>query len=52
MPNYRIRDASTSAPMRDHLDHVMPVLEPTRQLRPEFFTSHLGARSPRQVHGI
>jgi DNA-binding GntR family transcriptional regulator len=25
--------------MRDHLDHVLPVLEITRQLRPELFTS-------------
>jgi DNA-binding GntR family transcriptional regulator len=25
------------AAMRDHLDHVMPVLELTRQMRPEFF---------------
>lgn len=25
--------------MRDHLDHVLPVLEVTRQLRPELFTS-------------
>jgi DNA-binding GntR family transcriptional regulator len=28
--------------MRDHLDHVLPVLEITRKLRPEFFTAHLG----------
>lgn len=35
------------AAMREHLDHVMPVLELTRQLRPEFFTSHLDARPPR-----
>jgi hypothetical protein len=32
--------------------HAMPVLELIRQLRPEFFTRHLGVRSPRQVHGI
>lgn len=25
--------------MREHLDHVLPVLEMTRQLRPEFFTA-------------
>ena len=25
--------------MREHLDHVLPVLEVTRQLRPEFFTA-------------
>jgi DNA-binding GntR family transcriptional regulator len=29
------------AAMREHLDHVMPVLEITRKLRPEFFISHL-----------
>ena len=29
--------------MRDHLDHVLPVLEITRKLRPEYFTAH---RSP------
>lgn len=29
------------AAMRDHLDHVLPVLETTRKLRPEFFTAHL-----------
>jgi DNA-binding GntR family transcriptional regulator len=33
--------------MREHLDHVMPVLEMTRALRPEFFTAHLNTRSPR-----
>jgi DNA-binding GntR family transcriptional regulator len=32
------------AAMREHLDHVMPVLEITRKLRPEFFTSHLNGR--------
>ena len=26
--------------MRDHLDHVLPVLEITRKLRPEYFTAH------------
>lgn len=26
--------------MRDHLDHVLPVLEITRQLRPEYFMAH------------
>ncbi len=29
------------AAMREHLDHVMPVLEVTRKLRPEFFTAQL-----------
>ncbi|NAV64536.1 GntR family transcriptional regulator, partial [Salmonella sp. zj-f54] len=24
--------------MREHLDHVLPVLEITRRLRPEYFT--------------
>ena len=33
--------ARAAAAMRDHLDHVMPVLEITRKLRPEFFTAHL-----------
>ncbi len=31
--------------MREHLDHVLPVLEITRKLRPEFFTSPAGARA-------
>ena len=35
------------AAMREHLDHVMPVLEITRKLRPEFFTTHLATRPPR-----
>jgi DNA-binding GntR family transcriptional regulator len=35
------------AAMREHLDHVMPVLEITRKLRPEFFTSHLSSRPAR-----
>ena len=35
------------AAMREHLDHVMPVLEITRKLRPEFFTSHLDNRPVR-----
>jgi DNA-binding GntR family transcriptional regulator len=35
------------AAMREHLDHVMPVLEITRKLRPEFFTSHLASRPVR-----
>jgi DNA-binding GntR family transcriptional regulator len=26
--------------MREHLDHVLPVLEITRKLRPEYFTAH------------
>lgn len=26
--------------MRDHLDHVLPVLEITRKLRPEYFSAH------------
>jgi DNA-binding GntR family transcriptional regulator len=33
--------------MRDHLDHVLPVLEITRKLRPEFFTAHLDSRTLR-----
>jgi DNA-binding GntR family transcriptional regulator len=33
--------------MREHLDHVLPVLEVTRKLRPEFFTAHLDRRAPR-----
>jgi GntR family transcriptional regulator, rspAB operon transcriptional repressor len=33
--------------MRDHLDHVLPVLELTRKLRPEFFTAHLDSRATR-----
>jgi DNA-binding GntR family transcriptional regulator len=36
-----------AAAMRDHLDHVMPVLEITRKLRPEFFTAHLDGRDLR-----
>jgi DNA-binding GntR family transcriptional regulator len=39
--------AQAVAAMREHLDHVMPVLEITRKLRPEFFTSHLASRSVR-----
>jgi len=39
--------AAAVAAMREHLDHVMPVLEITRQLRPEFFTAHLDRRPPR-----
>jgi DNA-binding GntR family transcriptional regulator len=35
------------ASMREHLDHVMPVLEITRKLRPEFFTTHLNDRTVR-----
>lgn len=30
--------------MREHLDHVLPVLEVTRKLRPEFFTAHSSVR--------
>jgi DNA-binding GntR family transcriptional regulator len=33
--------------MREHLDHVLPVLEITRKLRPEFFTAHLDSRTLR-----
>jgi DNA-binding GntR family transcriptional regulator len=33
--------------MREHLDHVLPVLEMTRKLRPEFFTAHLASRGSR-----
>jgi DNA-binding GntR family transcriptional regulator len=36
--------AAATAAMREHLDHVMPVLEITRKLRPEYFTSHLKSR--------
>ena len=39
--------ARAVAAMRDHLDHVMPVLEITRKLRPEFFTTHLDTRPAR-----
>lgn len=39
--------ARAAAAMREHLDHVMPVLEITRKLRPEFFTTHLVARPVR-----
>ncbi|MCS0657494.1 GntR family transcriptional regulator [Massilia terrae] len=35
------------AAMREHLDHVLPVLETTRKLRPEFFTAHLNEGSSR-----
>jgi DNA-binding GntR family transcriptional regulator len=35
------------AAMREHLDHVMPVLEITRKLRPEFFIAHLNSRPVR-----
>jgi DNA-binding GntR family transcriptional regulator len=39
--------AQAVAAMREHLDHVMPVLEITRKLRPEFFTAHLASRPAR-----
>jgi DNA-binding GntR family transcriptional regulator len=39
--------ARAALAMRDHLDHVLPVLEMTRKLRPEFFTSHLSTRNSR-----
>jgi DNA-binding GntR family transcriptional regulator len=39
--------AQAVAAMREHLDHVMPVLEITRKLRPEFFTAHLASRPVR-----
>nr|WP_052170250.1 GntR family transcriptional regulator [Massilia sp. JS1662] len=39
--------ARAVAAMREHLDHVMPVLEITRKLRPEFFTTHLDTRPAR-----
>jgi DNA-binding GntR family transcriptional regulator len=39
--------AQAVAAMREHLDHVMPVLEITRKLRPEFFTAHLAGRPVR-----
>jgi len=39
--------ARAAAAMREHLDHVMPVLEITRKLRPEFFTAHLDTRPAR-----
>jgi DNA-binding GntR family transcriptional regulator len=39
--------ARAVAAMREHLDHVMPVLEITRKLRPEFFTTHLDTRPSR-----
>jgi len=40
--------AKAVAAMRDHLDHVLPVLEITRKLRPEFFSAPPGARALRQ----
>jgi DNA-binding GntR family transcriptional regulator len=27
--------------MRSHLDHVLPILELTRKLRPEYFITHI-----------
>lgn len=39
--------ARAAAAMREHLDHVMPVLEITRKLRPEYFTAHLDGRPGR-----
>jgi DNA-binding GntR family transcriptional regulator len=39
--------ARAVAAMREHLDHVLPVLEITRKLRPEFFTAHLNSRGSR-----
>jgi GntR family transcriptional regulator, rspAB operon transcriptional repressor len=33
--------------MREHLDQVLPVLELTRKLRPEFFTAHLDTQPAR-----
>jgi DNA-binding GntR family transcriptional regulator len=39
--------ARAVAAMREHLDHVLPVLEITRKLRPEFFTAHLDPRTRR-----
>jgi len=39
--------ARARAAMLEHLDHVMPVLEITRQLRPEFFTAQLNKRPVR-----
>jgi GntR family transcriptional regulator, rspAB operon transcriptional repressor len=39
--------AQAAEAMREHLDHVLPVLEMTRKLRPEFFTSHLNGRGSR-----
>lgn len=39
--------ARAVAAMREHLDHVMPVLEITRKLRPEFFTTHIDTRPAR-----
>lgn len=35
------------AAMRSHLDHVLPVLEITRKLRPEYFMPHLATKPPR-----
>ena len=35
------------AAMRSHLDHVLPVLEITRKLRPEYFMPHLAAKPVR-----
>jgi len=39
--------ARARAAMLEHLDHVMPVLEMTRKLRPEFFTAQLNRRPVR-----
>ena len=33
--------------MRSHLDHVLPVLEITRKLRPEYFMPHLAVKPKR-----
>ncbi|PKB21470.1 GntR family transcriptional regulator [Janthinobacterium sp. 64] len=35
------------AAMRSHLDHVLPVLEITRKLRPEYFIPHLAVKPKR-----
>ncbi|WP_219116122.1 GntR family transcriptional regulator [Janthinobacterium sp. UMAB-56] len=35
------------AAMRSHLDHVLPVLEITRKLRPEYFMPHLAVKPKR-----
>ena len=36
-------DEATGA-MRDHLDHVLPVIEMTRAFRPDFFVNHSSAK--------
>ncbi len=39
--------AAATAAMRAHLDHVLPILEVTRTMRPEYFIAHLPSTTPR-----